>query len=67
MRKLTKFAKPVDIVDLIGEYVQLKKKDAIILAFALFMVRTLPRFPFQRKNKSSTVLVVGQAGIFLPS
>ena len=45
--------KSADIVEVIGEYVQLKNRGVIILGFVLFMVRTHHLFPFRRKTDFS--------------
>nr|WP_256595291.1 CHC2 zinc finger domain-containing protein [Listeria grayi] len=52
-----------DIVDIISNYVQLKKRDAIILVYVLFMAKRRPRFLFHRKSRSSTALAAGKVGM----
>lgn len=53
-----------DIVDIIGNYVQLKNKDVIILAYVLSTVKKRHPFLSHQKNRCSIVLVVVREGMF---
>lgn len=53
-----------DIVDIIGNYVQLKSRDEITLAYVLSTVKKRHPFPYHRKNRFSIVLVVVREEMF---
>ena len=51
-----------DIVDVISQYVTLKKKGANYFGFVPSIMRNPRRFPFLRGNRCITVLGAEQAG-----
>lgn len=55
-----------DIVDVISGYVKLQKKELIILAFALSIMKNHLPFPFLRENRCIIVSAAELGEMFLP-
>ena len=55
-----------DIVDVISGYVKLRKKEPIILAFVLSIMKNHLLFPFLRENRCITALAAELEEMFLP-
>lgn len=54
-----------DIVDVIGGYVRLQKKEVHILGYAPFIMRRRDHFPFLQINRCITALDVEREAMFL--
>ena len=55
-----------DIVDVISGYVSCRKKEPIILAFVLSIMKNHLLFPFLRENRCITALAAELEEMFLP-
>jgi hypothetical protein len=53
----------IDIIDIVGEYVKLKKEVVIILAIVLFITKKLHRLQYLLRKSCTNVLAVAKVVI----
>ena len=65
--KINEIRQSVDIVDVIGEYLSLQKREETMWHYALFMTIKILLCQFHQINRFLCVLFVEQGVMFLPS